>query len=74
MLSELSLFFLFFFLLIIPIIFEQRDLTTYTSDHSIMASAKAYKHMENKEWKAVADMLSQGRLRKADLEEHHGVR
>ena len=50
------------------------------SDHSIMhlimasASAKAYKHMENQEWKAVADMLSQGRLRKADLEEHHVVR
>ena len=43
------------------------------SDHSTMASAKAYKHMENGEWKAVADMLSQGRLRKG-LEEHHGVR
>ncbi len=43
-------------------------------NHSIMASAKAYKHMEKEEWKAVADMLSQGRLRKADLEEHHGVR
>jgi hypothetical protein len=38
-----------------------------------MASAKAFKHMENKEWKAVEDMLSQGSLRKADLEEHHGV-
>ena len=40
-------------------------------NHSIMASAKAYMHMENEEWTAVADMLSQGRLRKADLEEHH---
>jgi hypothetical protein len=49
------------------------------SNHSMMhlilasASAKAFKHMENKDWKAVADMLSQGRLRKG-LEEHHGVR
>jgi hypothetical protein len=39
-----------------------------------MASAKAFKHMVNEEWKAVADMLSQGSLRKTDLEEHHGVR
>ena len=39
-----------------------------------MASAKAYKHMVNEEWKAVADMLSQGKLCKTDLEEHHGVR
>jgi len=36
-----------------------------------MASAKAYKHMQNKEWKAVEDMLSKGSLLKADLEEHH---
>jgi len=36
-----------------------------------MASAKAFKHMMSKEWKAVEDMLSRGSLRKADLEERH---
>ncbi len=40
-------------------------------NHSIMASAKAFKHMEKNEWTAVADMLSQGSLPKAGLEEHH---
>jgi hypothetical protein len=44
------------------------------SAHSIMASAKAFEHLENGEWKAVEDMLSKGSLRKADSEEHHGVR
>jgi hypothetical protein len=59
--------FLLFALFIITIIFEQH----VNSEHNIMASAKAYKHMEKKEWKAVEDMLSKGSLRKADLEEHH---
>ena len=40
----------------------------------MMASAKAFEHMEKEEWKAVADMLSQGKLHKTDLEEYHGVR
>ena len=45
------------------------------SDHSIMASVKSFRHMENDEWDAVWDMLSQGSLSKADMdEEHHGVR
>ena len=44
------------------------------SAHSIMTSAKAYNHMENGEWEVVEDMLSQGSLRKADLEEQHGGR
>ena len=45
------------------------------NDHSIMASAKSFRHMENDEWDAVWDMLSQGSLSKADMgEEHHGVR
>jgi hypothetical protein len=39
-----------------------------------MASAKAFKYMERREWEAVEDMLSQERLSKGDLEEHHGVR
>ena len=39
-----------------------------------MASANAFRLMEGEKWDAVKEMLSEGQLSTADLEQHHGVR